>query len=166
MDAILTEGAVLEREPRRTDVVKLSWNSSKRITLPVGSHIIPLSDGLKRRLLDDYTSSESNTNSKYELASNNPFAVLNRILLLYDTTDQSGNPTRQQEWPYDRPATNVLEYTHKVINEVLGVIDENKEFTHTLCGTVDPTIGFLVSSNDILSMLSSMTQAYKDNSSK
>ena len=166
MDAILTEGAVLERELGKTDVVKLSWNSNKKTTLPVGSYIVPFDDGLKYRLFDDYTPSEGSTSLKYEPAFNHPLAILSRIPFLYDTTDQDGNPIKQQEWSYDGLTTNALEYACKAINEVLGITDESKKFTYTLCGTVDPTISFSVSSNDILSVLSSMAQACKDNSSE
>lgn len=166
MDAILTEGAVLERELGKTDVVKLSWNSNKKTTLPVGSYIVPFSDGLKYRLLDDYTPSEGSTSLKYEPAFNHPLAILSRIPFLYDTTDQDGNPIKQQEWAYDGLTTNALEYACKAINEALNITDESKKFTYTLCGTVDPTISFSVSSNDILSVLSSMVQACKDNSSE
>ena len=166
MDAILTEGAVLERELGKTDVVKLSWDSDKKGTLPVGSYIVPFDDGLKYRLLDDYTPSEGSTSLKYEPVFNHPLAILSRIPFLYDTTDQDGNPIKQQEWPYDGLTTNALEYACKAINEALGITDESKKFTYTLCGTVDPTISFSVSSNDILSVLSSMAQACKDNSSE
>lgn len=166
MDAILTEGAVLERELGKTDVVKLSWNSDCKETLPVGSYIVPFNDGLKYRLLDDYTPSEGSTSLKYEPAFNHPLAVLSRTPFLYDTTDQDGNPIKQQEWSYDGLTTNALEYACKAINEALGITDESKKFTYTLCGTVDPTISFSVSSNDILSVLSSMAQACKDNSSE
>lgn len=166
MDAILTESAVLERELGKTDVVKLSWNSNKKTTLPVGSYIVPFDDGLKYRLLDDYTPSEGNTSLKYEPAFNHPLAILSRIPFLYDTTDQDGNPIKQQEWSYDGLTTNALEYACNAINEALGITDESKKFTYTLCGTVDPTISFSVSSNDILSVLSSMAQACKDNSSE
>ena len=166
LDAILTEGAVLERELGKTDVVKLSWKSDKKSTLPVGSYIVPFSDGLKYRLLDDYTPSEDSTCVKYEPAFNHPLAILSRIPFLYDTTDQDGNPIKQQEWPYDGLTTNALEYACKAINEALGITDESKKFTYTLCGTVDTTISFSVSSNDILSVLSSMAQACKNNSSE
>ena len=166
MDAILTEGAVLERELGKTDVVKLSWKSDKKSTLPVGAYIVPFSDGLKYRLLDDYTPSEGSTSLKYEPAFSHPLAILSRIPFLYDTTDQDGNPIKQQEWSYDGLTTNALEYACKAINEALGITDENKKFTYTLCGTVDATISFSVSSNDILSVLSSMAQACKDNSSE
>lgn len=166
MDAILTESAVLERELGKTDVVKLSWKSDKKTTLPVGSYIVPFDDGLKYRLLDDYTPSEDSTCVKYEPAFNHPLAILSRIPFLYDTTDQDGNPIKQQEWPYDGLTTNALEYACKAINEALGITDESKKFTYALCGTVDATISFSVSSNDILSVLSSMAQACKDNSSE
>ena len=166
MDAILTESAVLERELGKTDVVKLSWKSDKKSTLPVGSYIVQFSDGLKYRLLDDYTPSEGSTSLKYEPAFSHPLAILSRIPFLYDTTDQDGNPIKQQEWSYDGLTTNALEYACKAINEALGITDESKEFTYTLCGTVDATISFSVSSNDILSVLSSMAQACKDNSSE
>ncbi|WP_229039075.1 hypothetical protein [Hoylesella timonensis] len=166
MDAILTEGAVLERELGKTDVVKLSWKSDKKTTLPVGSYIVPFSDRLKYRLLDDYTPSEDSTCVKYEPAFNHPLAILSRIPFLYDTTDQDGNPIKQQEWHYDGLTTNALEYACKAINEALGITDESKKFTYTLCGTVDTTISFSVSSNDILSVLSSMAQACKNNSSE
>ena len=166
MDAILTESAVLERELGKTDVVKLSWNSNSKETLPVGAYIVPFDDGLKYRLLDDYTPSEGSTSVKYEPVFNHPLAVLSRIPFLYDTTDQDGNPIKQQEWAYDGLTTNALEYACKAINEALGITDESKRFTYTLCGTVDPTISFSVSSNDILSVLSSMAQACKDNGSE
>ncbi|KGF32940.1 hypothetical protein HMPREF2137_12470 [Hoylesella buccalis DNF00853] len=166
MDAILTEGAVLERELGKTDVVKLSWNSDCKKTLPVGSYIVPFDDGLKYRLLDDYTPSEGSTSLKYEPVFNHPLAILSRNPFLYGTTDQDGNPIKQQEWSYDGLTTNALEYACKAINEALGITDESKKFTYTLCGTVDPTISFSVSSNDILSVLSSMAQACKDNSSE
>ena len=162
LDTILTESAEHEQELGRSDLVRLSWQSDVKITLPAGAYIIPFDDGLKYRLLDNYTPSETDKGFKYEPEFHHPLMLLSRVPFLYDTKDEDKNPIKQQEWSFEGLTTNALEYACKAINEALG-ITENK-FTYTLCGNVDASVSFSVSANDILSVLSSIAQACKDNS--
>lgn len=162
LDATLTEGAEHEQELGRSDLVRLSWQSDVKLTLPVGAYIIPFDDGLKYRLLSPYTPTEDDKGFKYTPEFQHPLMWLSRVPFLYDTTDADKNPIKQQEWSFEGLTTNALEYACKAINEALG-ITENK-FTYTLCGNVDSAVSFSVSSNDILSVLSSIAQACKNNS--
>ena len=162
IEATLTEGAEHEEELGKTNLVRLSWQSDVKITLPAGAYIVPFDDGLKYRLLNSCTPTEDDKGFKYTPEFQHPLMWLSRVPFLYETTDSEKNTIKQQEWSYDGLTTNALEYACKAINEALG-LTENK-FTYTLCGNVDSSVSFSVSSNDILSVLSSIAQACKDNS--
>ena len=164
LDASLTSGAEHEQEMGKTDLVRLSWQSDMKVTLPAGSYVVPFDDGLKYRLLNSYTPAEDNTAFKYTPEFNHPLMWLSRVPFLYDTTDAEKNPVRQQEWSFDGLTTDALEYACKAVNEALGITDKAKQFTYTLCGNVDASVSFSVSSNDILSVLSSIAQACRNNS--
>lgn len=161
IDATLTSGAEHEEELGKSNLVRLSWQSDKKIVLHAGSYIIPFGDGLKYRLLNSYTPQENEKAFNYTPEFQHPLMWLSRVPFLYDTTDADKNPIKQQEWSYDGLTTNALEYACKAINEALG-LTENK-FTYTLCGSVDSSVSFSVSSNDILSVLSSIAQGCKNN---
>lgn len=164
LDATLTEGAEHEQELGRSDLVRLSWQSDVKLTLSAGAYIIPFEDGLKYRLLNAYTPKEDDKAFKYTPEFHHPLMWLSRVPYLYDTTDAEKNPIKQQEWSYDGLTTNALEYACKAINEALNITTESEKFTFTLCGNVDSSVSFSVSSNDILSVLSSIAQACKNNS--
>lgn len=161
IDATLTSGAEHEEELGKSNLVRLSWQSDVKVTLPAGAYIIPFDDGLKYRLLNAYTPNEDSTAFKYTPEFQHPLMWLSRVPFLYDTTDADKNPIKQQEWSFEGLTTNALEYACKAINEALG-ITENK-FTYTLCGNVDASVSFSVSANDILSVLSSIAQSCKNN---
>lgn len=161
IEAPLTESAEHEEELGKSNLVRLSWQSDIKVTLPAGAYIVPFDDGIKYRLLDPYTPNEDATAFKYTPEFQHPLMWLSRVPFLYDTTDADKNPIRQQEWSYDGLTTNALQKTCDAINEALG-ITENK-FTYTLCGNVDASVSFSVSANDILSVLSSIAQACKNN---
>ena len=163
LDATLTEGAEHEQELGRSDLVRLSWQSDVKVTLPAGVYIIPFDDGLKYRLLSPYTPTEDDKGFKYTPEFQHPLMWLSRVPFLYDTTDADKNPIKQQEWSFDGLTTNALEYACKAINEALNITTESEKFTFTLCGNVDSSVSFSVSSNDILSVLSSIAQGCKNN---
>nr|DAS26277.1 MAG TPA: tail protein [Caudoviricetes sp.] len=163
LDATLTEGAEHEQELGRSDLVRLSWQSDVKLTLPAGAYIIPFDDGLKYRLLSPYTPTEDDKGFKYTPEFQHPLMWLSRVPFLYDTTDADKNPIKQQEWSFDGLTTNALEYACKAINEALNITTENEKFTYTFCGNVDSSVSFSVSSNDILSVLSSIAQGCKNN---
>ena len=163
LDATLTEGAEHEQELGRSDLVRLSWQSDIKVTLPAGAYIIPFDDGLKYRLLSPYTPTEDDKGFKYTPEFQHPLMWLSRVPFLYDTTDADKNPIKQQEWSFDGLTTNALEYACKAINEALNITTESEKFTFTLCGNVDSSVSFSVSSNDILSVLSSIAQGCKNN---
>ena len=163
LDTILTESAEHEQELGRSDLVRLSWQSDVKITLPAGAYIIPFDDGLKYRLLDNYTPSETDKGFKYEPEFHHPLMLLSRVPFLYDTKDEDKNPIKQQEWSFEGLTTNALEYACKAINEALGITEKAQQFTYTLCGNVDASVSFSVSANDILSVLSSIAQGCKNN---
>ena len=163
LDATLTEGAEHEQELGRSDLVRLSWQSDVKLTLPAGAYIIPFDDGLKYRLLSPYTPTEDDKGFKYTPDFQHPLMWLSRVPFLYDTTDADKNPIKQQEWSFEGLTTNALEYACKAINEALNLTTESEKFTFTLCGNVDSSVSFSVSSNDILSVLSSIAQGCKNN---
>ena len=163
LDATLTEGAEHEQELGRSDLVRLSWQSDVKLTLPAGAYIIPFDDGLKYRLLSPYTPTEDDKGFKYTPEFQHPLIWLSRVPFLYDTTDADKNPIKQQEWSFEGLTTNALEYACKAINEALGITEKAQQFTYTLCGNVDSAVSFSVSSNDILSVLSSIAQGCKNN---
>ena len=164
IDATLTSGAEHEEELGKSNLVRLSWQSDLKVTLPAGAYIIPFDDGLKYRLLNAYTPNEDNTVFKYTPEFQHPLMWLSRVPFLYDTTDADKNPIKQQEWSFEGLTTNALEYACKAINEALGITEKAKQFTYTLCGNVDASVSFSVSANDILSVLSSIAQGCKNNS--
>lgn len=161
IEATLTEGAEHEEELGKTNLVRLSWQSDVKISLPAGAYIVPFDDGLKYRLLNSYTPTEDSNGFKYAPEFHHPLMWLSRVPFLYETTDSEKNTIKQQEWSFDGLTTNALEYACKAINEALGLTEN---FTYTLCGNVDSSVSFSVSSNDILSVLSSIAQACKDSS--
>lgn len=163
LDATLTEGAEHEQELGRSDLIRLSWQSDVKLTLSAGAYIIPFDDGLKYRLLSPYTPTEDDKGFKYIPEFQHPLMWLSRVPFLYDTTDAEKNPIKQQEWSFDGLTTNALEYACKAINEALNITTESEKFTFTLCGNVDSSVSFSVSSNDILSVLSSIAQGCKNN---
>lgn len=163
LDATLTEGAEHEQELGRSDLVRLSWQSDVKLTLPAGAYIIPFDDGLKYRLLSPYTPTEDDKGFKYTPEFQHPLIWLSRVPFLYDTTDADKNPIKQQEWSFEGLTTNALKYACKAINEALNITTESEKFTFTLCGNVDSSVSFSVSSNDILSVLSSIAQGCKNN---
>ena len=163
LDATLTEGAEHEQELGRSDLVRLSWQSDVKLTLPAGAYIIPFDDGLKYRLLNAYTPTEDDKGFKYTPEFQHPLMWLSRVPFLYNTTDADKNPIKQQEWSFEGLTTNALEYACKAINEALNITTESEKFTFTLCGNVDSSVSFSVSSNDILSVLSSIAQGCKNN---
>ena len=163
LDATLTEGAEHEQELGRSDLVRLSWQSDVKLTLPAGAYITPFDDGLKYRLLSPYTPTEDDKGFKYTPEFQHPLMWLSRVPFLYDTTDADKNPIKQQEWSFEGLTTNALEYACKAINEALNITTESEKFTYTLCGNVDSSVSFSVSSNDILSVLSSIAQGCKNN---
>ena len=163
VDATLTEGAEHEQELGRSDLVRLSWQSDVKLTLPAGAYIMPFDDGLKYRLLNAYTPTEDDKGFKYTPEFQHPLMWLSRVPFLYDTTDADKNPIKQQEWSFDGLTTSALEYACKAINEALNITTESEKFTFTLCGNVDSSVSFSVSSNDILSVLSSIAQGCKNN---
>lgn len=163
LDAIVTESADHEQELSKSNFVKLSWESDMKITIPVGSYIVPFEDGLKYRLFNAYTPSENKKGFKYEPCFHHPLIWLSRVPFLYTTKDENKNDIKQQEWAFEGLTVSALEYVCKAINEAFNITDENNKFTYTLCGTVDSSISFSISSNDILSALSSIAQACKNN---
>lgn len=163
LDATLTEGAEHEQELGRSDLVRLSWQSDIKVTLPAGAYIIPFDDGLKYRLLNAYTPTEDDKGFKYTPEFQHPLMWLSRVPFLYDTTDADKNPIKQQEWSFEGLTTDALEYACKAINEALNITTDSEKFTFTLCGNVDSSVSFSVSSNDILSVLSSIAQGCKNN---
>ena len=163
IDATLTSGAEHEEELGKSNLVRLSWQSELKVTLPAGAYIIPFDDGLKYRLLNSYTPNEDSTAFKYTPEFQHPLMWLSRVPFLYDTTDADKNPIKQQEWSFEGLTTNALEYACKAINEALGITEKAQQFTYTLCGNVDASVSFSVSANDILSVLSSIAQGCKNN---
>jgi hypothetical protein len=163
LDSTLTEGAEHEQELGRSNLIRLSWQSDVKLTLPAGAYIIPFEDGLKYRLLNAYIPTEDDKGFKYTPEFQHPLMWLSRVPFLYDTTDAEKNPIKQQEWSYDGLTTNALEYACKAINEALNITTESEKFTFILCGNVDSSVSFSVSSNDILSVLSSIAQGCKNN---
>ena len=159
LDATLTEGAEHEQELGRSDLVRLSWQSDVKLTLPAGAYIIPFDDGLKYRLLNAYTPTEDDKGFKYTPEFQHPLMWLSRVPFLYVEGD-----LKQQEWSFDGLTTDALQRACKAINEALNITTESEKFTFTLCGNVDSSVSFSVSSNDILSVLSSIAQGCKNNS--
>lgn len=158
LDATLTEGAEHEQELGRSDLVRLSWQSDVKLTLPAGAYIIPFDDGLKYRLLNAYTPTEDDKGFKYTPEFQHPLMWLSRVPFLYVEGD-----LKQQEWSFDGLTTDALQRACKAINEALNITTESEKFTFTLCGNVDSSVSFSVSSNDILSVLSSIAQGCKNN---
>lgn len=161
LDAIITDSAEHEEELGKSNFVKLSWNSDEKTSFAAGSYIIPFNDGLKYRLLNAHEPTEDDKCFKYAPEFHHPLMWLSRVPYLYSTTDSDGVPIKQQEWSYDGLTTNALKEACDAINTALGITKD--KFTYTLCGNVDTSVSFSVSSNDILSVLSAIAQGCKAN---
>ena len=161
LDAIITDSAEHEEELGKSNFVKLSWNSDEKTALAAGSYIIPFNDGLKYRLLNAHEPTEDDKCFKYAPEFHHPLMWLSRVPYLYSTTDSDGVPIKQQEWSHDGLTTNALKEACDAINTALGITED--KFTYTLCGNVDTSVSFSVSSNDILSVLSAIAQGCKAN---
>ena len=161
LDAIITDSAEHEEELGKSNFVKLSWNSDDKTSFAAGSYIIPFNDGLKYRLLNAHEPTEDDKCFKYAPEFHHPLMWLSRVPYLYATTDSDGEPIKQQEWSYDGLTTNALKEACEAINTALEITDNR--FTYTLCGNVDTSVSFSVSSNDILSVLSAIAQGCKAN---
>lgn len=161
IDAIITDSAEHEEELGKSNFVKLSWNSDEKTSFAAGSYIIPFNDGLKYRLLNAHEPTEDDKCFKYAPEFHHPLMWLSRVPYLYSTTDSDGVPIKQQEWSYDGLTTNALKEACDAINTALGITKD--KFTYTLCGNVDTSVSFSVSSNDILSVLSAIAQGCKAN---
>lgn len=150
-------------EDLTSDTVKLSWRSDSRLPIPVGSYIVPFSNGQKYRLLNKYIPEETDTCEKYEPEFKHPKMLLGRLPFLLSTTDSKGKAIRQQEWSFSGLTTALLQRACDIINEAMGYTDKAQEITYTVVGHIDSSISVSFSSSDILSSLSQIAQSCKDN---
>ena len=157
LDAPVTESASIEQELSKCDTLKLSWVSDTKKILPVFSSV---NHGTKTyTLLDSYIPNEDERGFRYEVTFTElTSGILSRTPFLYQTKDQDGYDIEQQDWPFEGLTTDALQYVCDALSRYVG-----RKFTFTLCGVVDSSVSFQVSSNDVLSVLSSIAQACKDN---
>ena len=161
LDAIITEGAEHEEELMKSDFIKFSFSAGVRITLPVGAYIV--FNGLKYRLSEPYQpSQESEIEFKYEPLFHHPKMWLGKVIFVFDTTDTTGKPIKQQVWDYRGFTGTLLQYVVDAINEAFGFAEEEK-FNYTIIGEVDNTVSVSFSNSDILSAISAIASACKDN---
>jgi hypothetical protein len=161
LDAIITEGAEHEEELMKSDFIKFSFSADVRVTLPVGAYIV--FNGLKYRLSEPYQpSQESEVEFKYEPLFHHPKMWLGKVVFVFDTTDTAGNPIKQQVWDYNGFTGTLLQYVVDAINEAFGFAEEDK-FNYTVIGEVDNTVSVSFSNTDILSAISAIASACKDN---
>lgn len=157
LDAPVTESASIEQELSKCDTLKLSWVSDTKQILPVFASV---NHGTKTyTLLDSYTPNEDERGFRYEVTFTElTSGILSRTPFLYQTKDQDGHDIEQQDWPFEGLTTDALQYVCDALSRYVG-----RKFTFTLCGVVDSSVSFQVSSNDVLSVLSSIAQACKNN---
>lgn len=161
LNAIITEGAEHEEELMKSDFIKFSFNADVRMTLPVGAYIV--FNGLKYRLSEPYQpSQESEIEFKYEPLFHHPKMWLGKVIFVFDTTDTTGKPIKQQVWDYNGFTGTLLQYVVDAINEAFGFAEEDK-FNYTVIGEVDNTVSVSFSNTDILSAISAIASACKDN---
>jgi hypothetical protein len=161
LDAIITEGAEHEEELMKSDFIKFSFSADVRMTLPVGAYIV--FNGLKYRLSEPYQpSQESEIEFKYEPQFHHPKMWLGKVIFVFDTTDTTGKPIKQQVWDYNGFTGTLLQYVVDAINEAFGFAEEDK-FGYTIIGEVDNTVSVSFSNTDILSAISAIASACKDN---
>lgn len=161
LDAIITDGAEHEEELMKSDFIKFSFSADVRMTLPVGAYIV--FNGLKYRLSEPYQpSQESEIEFKYEPLFHHPKMWLGKVVFFFDTTDTTGKSIKQQVWDYRGFTGTLLQYVVDAINEAFGFAEEDK-FNYTVIGEVDNTVSVSFSNSDILSAISAIASACKDN---
>ena len=115
-----TQDAVHVEELMRSDYVRLSWNDTSKVKLPVGAYV--MLDGVKYSLLDEYTpQSVSECSFKYEPEFQHPYMALGRMPLPYYGKDANNQEVVDYDWNItDKPA-NILAYICACINKALGI---------------------------------------------
>ena len=115
-----TQDAVHVEELMMSDYVRLSWNDTSKVKLPVGAYVV--FDGVKYSLLDEYTpQSVSECSFKYEPEFQHPYMALGRMPLPYYGKDANNQEVVDYDWNItDKPA-NILAYICACINKALGI---------------------------------------------
>lgn len=115
-----TQDAVHVEELMRSDYVRLSWNDTSKVKLPVGAYVV--FDGVKYSLLDEYTpQSVSECSFKYEPEFQHPYMALGRMPLALYGKDANNQEVVDYDWNItDKPA-NILAYICACINKELGI---------------------------------------------
>lgn len=164
-DVPVTSQAVHEQELSKSDYVQLVWTMDEKKVLPAGSYIIPFEDGLKYRLLEPYAPNQNNEiEYKYEPQFQHPLMWLSKVPFTYTTVSSDGTISyTSQDWPYLGLTVSLLQVVVDRINELFGFTTDDTKFTYQIVGTVDTTVNVTFHSTDILSALSSITSACKDN---
>jgi len=115
-----TQDAVHVEELMRSDYVRLSWNDTSKMKLPVGAYV--MLDGVKYSLLDEYApQSVSECSFKYEPEFQHPYMSLGRMPLALYGKDANNQEVVDYDWSItDKPA-NILAYICVCINKALGI---------------------------------------------
>ena len=164
LDAVIKENAEHVEELSKSNYVKLSWldNSYKRFS--VGTYIIPFDDGIKYSLIDPYIPvQQSEDTFLYEPEFQHPKMWLSKVQLTYKTKNVLAEDVELVEWEYNGFTISLLEYIAKAINDAFNFTTDDEKFNVLLIGNVDDTVAVNFSSNDILSALSSVSNACKVN---
>lgn len=164
-DVPVTSQAVHEQELSKSDYVQLVWTMDEKKVLPAGSYIIPFEDGLKYRLLEPYAPNQNNEiEYKYEPQFQHPLMWLSKVPFTYTTVSSDGTISyTSQDWPYLGLTVSLLQVVVDRINELFGFTTDDTKFTYQIVGTVDTTVNVTFHSTDILSALSSIASACRDN---
>lgn len=163
LDAPITSQAVHEEELMKSDYVRLSWKSNAKISLGVGSYIMPFDDGLKYRLIEPYEPQQDSEDTfTYQPEFQHPLMWLSKVPFTYATKNTIGEDVVQQEWEYTGLTQNILKYAVDFINTTFGFTDKEK-FVLTPLGNIDTNVSLTFSSTDVLSALSAIANGCTGN---
>lgn len=163
LDVKVTSAAVHEEEMMKSNMVRLSWKSNAKISLAVGTYIIPFDDGLKYRLIEPYyPTQDSEDTFTYQPEFQHPIMWLSKVPFTYATKNTLGEDVVQQEWEYTGLTLNILKYAVDFINTTFG-FTENEKFVLTPLGNIDTNVSLSFSSTDVLSALSAIANGCKEN---
>ena len=116
-----------EEEMMKSDFVAVSWNDTRKYTLPVGAYVVL--DGVKYMLLDPYTPEQKNEESfTYSPQFQHPVMWLTKIPFIHVSGDTSSweTATKDTDWTYTGSASTIAARLVECINWL---------------STVDPAIG-------------------------
>ena len=159
----LSKEAVHEQELMGSDLVRLTWYDTRRMTLPVGAYVVPFADkgdNTHYMLLEPYEpTGEKHKKYKYSPEFMHPIMMLGKLPFIHADGDTSswGTSTKRLDWTFYGQASTIAAYLCTYINEYLrniapGINDYiGDSWTAQIVGDLPPVASLTFATTDVLS---------------